>query len=554
MVNANTAMQQSQATGRMANKHKTSTKNRKNSNDIYFKIAFVLIAAFIFLVFLIKPNTKSNSEENQTTEFKEVIRKSAISGSWYPGTKEVIIKTIDNFFNNNKQDNEVNSKIKQLQQQKILAIIVPHAGWQFSGQVASTAFNAICNKSYHKVFIIAPSHYVSFKGVSVANFTHYETPLGKVKVSNITYDLLKEPLFKYIPEAHSREHAIEIELPSLQRCLQNFEIIPILVGNLNNYSDLENIANTLNKYIDDNSLIVVSSDFTHYGLRYGFVPFTNNISENLKSLDMAAFNNIKSLDPKKFYKFIQESKDTICGRYPILILMNLLKDKKLNITLIKYDTSGNITKDFTNSVSYMAIAFSNPEDKIIELNKSEKEFLLTLARSTIETYLKTGRKPKIDENSIPNKFKQKMGCFVTLEKNHNLRGCIGHILPQEELYKCVIDNAINAAVKDPRFNPVTLDELDDISIEISVLSVPQKLEFSSPEDLKNKLIPNVHGVILKRGFYQSTFLPQVWEKLSDKEEFLTHLCLKAGMEPLCWTNPNTEVYVYRAYVFCEEDL
>ena len=132
-----------------------------------------------------------------------------------------------------------------------------------------------------------------------------------------------------------------------------------------------------------------------------------------------------------------------------------------------------------------------------------------------------------------------------------LRGCIGHILPQEELYKCVMDNAINAAANDPRFQPVTEDELDDIDIEISVLTVPEKLDFSSGEDLKNKLKPMVDGVVLKRGFFQATYLPQVWEQLPAKELFLTNLCQKGGMSADCWNETSTEVYTYQAFVFAE---
>lgn len=536
------------------NKSKTSGKKQIIEIKTIFKISLVILIIIIaILVFRTKLGNKTETglANKQTTKFKEIVREPAISGSWYPRTKEAVINEIETFFKNNKEIQEINNTISKLKKENIFAIIVPHAGWRFSGQTASTAFNTICNKSYQKVFILAPSHYASFRGISVGNFTHYRTPLGKIEVSNIVKELLKKPLFTFVPEMHSKEHAIEIELPFLQYCLNDFEIVPLLVGNLNSYADLQEIAKTLNEYIDNDSLIVVSSDFTHYGANYGYLPFTDNVKENIKKLDLQAFESIKSKDALNFYNFIQRTQDTICGRNPIILLLNIIKDKQLNTTLIKYDASGNILNDFTNSVSYMAIAFSNPEDSVIELTPEEKEFLLKLARETIETYLATGGRPKVDKSQVSDKLKQKMGCFVTLEKNGMLRGCIGHILPQEELYKCVMDNAINAAVNDPRFNPVSTDELKDITIEISALSVPTRLTFSSPEDLKNKLIPNVHGVILKRGFRQSTYLPQVWEQLPDKESFLTQLCIKGGMNPYCWKDSSTEVYVYRAHVFSE---
>ena len=139
-----------------------------------------------------------------------------------------------------------------------------------------------------------------------------------------------------------------------------------------------------------------------------------------------------------------------------------------------------------------------------------------------------------------------------LEKNHNLRGCIGHILPQESLYKCVIENAVNAAVNDRRFLPVIYDELKDIEIEISALSVPQELKHSSPDDLLTKLVPNVHGVIIKSGFRQSTYLPQVWEQMPDKEQFLNALCKKGGSAEDCWKDSKTKIETYKAFVFSED--
>ena len=226
--------------------------------------------------------------------------------------------------------------------------------------------------------------------------------------------------------------------------------------------------------------------------------------------------------------------------------------------MLYYANSGDITGDNSAVVGYSAIAFveQHEKDKNNEkkelLAKEEQKTLLKLARNTIETYLKTGKKPNVDETKLTPTLKKVQGCFTTLNKNHDLRGCIGHILPQEELYKCVMDNAISAAVSDPRFNQVGYNELKDIKIEISVLTVPKKLKFSSGEDLKNKLRPMIDGVVLKKGWHQSTYLPQVWEQLPNKEEFLSSLCVKGGMDSNCWQDTKTEVSTYQAFVFEEE--
>lgn len=189
-----------------------------------------------------------------------------------------------------------------------------------------------------------------------------------------------------------------------------------------------------------------------------------------------------------------------------------------------------------------------------ELNEKEKNFLLSLARQTIKYYLENKVKltPKKEELFSP-RFLEKRGVFVTLHKNSDLRGCIGNIYPEKELYQGVIDNALSAAFSDPRFPPLSsLEELEEINIEISVLTPPQKLTFFSYQDLLNQLIPQKHGVILKSGPNLATFLPQVWQELPQKEEFLSHLCLKAGLSPDAWQKSHIEVYTYQAQVFSEK--
>jgi AmmeMemoRadiSam system protein A len=182
------------------------------------------------------------------------------------------------------------------------------------------------------------------------------------------------------------------------------------------------------------------------------------------------------------------------------------------------------------------------------LTKKDKAFLVRLARSAIEAALDAGQKEAIPGDVSPAVLK-KGGCFVTLHKKGALRGCIGTIEPVQPLVKGVEENAINAAFKDPRFSSLNIEELPYIDLEVSVLSVPQKLTFKNPEDLKRQLKPGIHGVILSRGWRRSTFLPQVWDQLPDPELFLRHLCEKAGLQNDCWRDPETVVEVYEATYF-----
>ncbi len=188
------------------------------------------------------------------------------------------------------------------------------------------------------------------------------------------------------------------------------------------------------------------------------------------------------------------------------------------------------------------------------VSPEDKRVLLELARRTLEEVVRHGREPVVEATDVSERLRQPSGAFVTLEKHGQLRGCIGHIQPREPLYRAVIDNAHSAALRDTRFSPVTPEELSSIEVEVSVLTVPQPLEFSSPEDLLNQLTPHQDGLVLTVGFRRSTFLPQVWEKLPDKVQFLEHLSTKAGLPPSGWRDPQAVVTTYRVLAFQESEL
>ena len=186
------------------------------------------------------------------------------------------------------------------------------------------------------------------------------------------------------------------------------------------------------------------------------------------------------------------------------------------------------------------------------LSEDEGKYLLGVARRIIRDRLSKGEEPQIDPKDLPEKFQERLGTFVTVTINGNLRGCIGHIIPRETLIEGIRANALNAAFRDPRFPPLTQEEFDKIELEISILTPPQELPYTDAEDLLNKLRPGIDGVIIKKGFYEATFLPQVWEQLPDKREFLTHLCLKAGLSAYSWKKEKLQVSIYQVQAFEEE--
>jgi AmmeMemoRadiSam system protein A len=176
--------------------------------------------------------------------------------------------------------------------------------------------------------------------------------------------------------------------------------------------------------------------------------------------------------------------------------------------------------------------------------------LLKLARSAISAELVDGT--EVLRPAQPSAaLQEKCGCFVTLHKNKTLRGCIGTIEAARSLLAGVEENARNSAFRDPRFPPLEADELPEVDIEISVLSVPIALDYSDTDDLLEKIQPGIHGVIISSGWHSATFLPQVWEQLSDTKSFLEHLCIKAGLEANCWRDGELTVKVYTVEYFSE---
>ncbi len=498
---------------------KSVKKSVKCLKDI--SIALLLIVIFTSLFYFFHMNNKNNlteKQEKQVDEIKEIIRPSAVSGYFYPSNKQELRSMIMKFLKEGKGE-----KLKDVR-----ALICPHAGYVYSGPIAGSCYKQIMNRTYDKVIILAPSHTLYFKGVSVFNGTHYITPLGKVRIDPEINNLYRYDIINYVPLAHLKEHSIEVQLPFLQVTLTNFTILPLLLSDV----DPEKLAQIIINLIDSSTLIIVSSDFSHY---YDY--------KTAKEKDKVCAEAIKNLN------FTLMNKCEACGKKAILTLMYVAKHFKWNPIVIDARNSGDTQGNKQRVVGYMAIAFTSQTN----YNNKEKEFLLKLARKTLESYYNNSKinisKEKVRE--VSERLLENRGCFVTLTKHNNLRGCIGYIYPLKPLYQCVMENVLNAALKDRRFKPVTKDELKDIDIEISILSVPEKIDYKDYRDLLRK-INRDQGIIIKKGFYSATYLPQVWEHFNTKEEFLSSLCRKAMLSKDCWKS-NIDVYYYTAEVFSEND-
>lgn len=492
-------------------------KKRMNLSKILILLALLISIIFIFLAII---NKSANTgflvkEEN--------IRKPVFAGTWYPSDARELKNTINLYIYNSKNIN-FNGEIK--------ALIVPHAGYAYSGQIAGDGFRQLQNREYKNIFILGTSHRYYLTNVSASNFEYFSTPLGEIKVSKKSREMEeKEEIISIIEEAHKQEHSIEVELPFLQEVLEDFQIIPLIVGESNS----NELKEVLTKYLGEEDLIVVSADLSHYH-EYNQALIT----------DAYTIKNILELNSEEVLN------SEIDSPWGVASLLEIAKEKSWKPYLIAYANSGDITGNKTSVVGYGAIVFVDEKyEKESYFTEEEREFMLNLARESAEEYLKKGKTMELNEKEVPERLKENKACFVTFTENNQLRGCIGHILPQKPLYECIIENSINAAIKDTRFSPVIYDEMKNIRIDISILSVPVKLEYSNPEELLSKLKTKEHGVIIQRDSYQSTFLPSVWEFIPNKKEFLANLCVKAGMEGECWTDQKTQIYFYTAEDFSE---
>jgi hypothetical protein len=250
-----------------------------------------------------------------------------------------------------------------------------------------------------------------------------------------------------------------------------------------------------------------------------------------------------------------------CGYGPVLALLEIARQKGWKAKLLDYRNSGDTSGNKSGVVGYVAIAFFDSQDAAAqagrlhhngnEFTPEQRQFLLKLARKSVAAAVAGGKSPK-EEGDVAEKFGAERACFVTLTKRGALRGCIGSILPEEPLQQAVISRAKAAAIDDPRFPPVAAAELKDIDIEVSVLTLPKRLEFATPQDLLEKLRPGVDGVVLRVGRRQATFLPQVWQQLPERRMFLGELCRKAGLPESAWMKPGASVLVYQVEAFKEK--
>ncbi len=473
----------------------------------------------------------------------KMIRKPYVSGEFYPADKIQLEKDIRSYLNWAKV-----SEIKD----KIIGVLSPHAGYPFSGKVAAHSYKVIKDLDVKTIILLGPSHQASFTGFALYGDGSWQTPLGEVMIDEEIAKELKNkcPYLKDLKEVHNYEHSLEVQIPFLQVIYKDFKIVPIMVL-FPKYEECENLAKAISEVIKTSQkkiIFLISSDLYH-GYSY----------QECVETDKRTLSHIEKLEPKDFYEKLLRESIAACGGFPILIGILTAKNlsKKAKAIILNYTNSNDVMGVKTGyCVGYGSVAFVIPKENKQEKNLSKEEFelklseddkkeLLNIARKTLENYLNNKNIP--DFKITSENLKKRYGVFVTLNKFGELRGCIGYIEGIKPLYEGVIDNAINAALRDPRFPPVSLRELKDIKIEITVLSPLRKID-----DI-NKIVVGKHGIFIKKGFYQGLLLPQVATEYGwDRETFLKHTCLKAGLEPDSYKDKDIEIYIFEGLIISEE--
>lgn len=466
-------------------------------------------------------------------------RQPYVAGSFYPANPDDLRNKLIDYFDKSEKKNRG----------RIRAIISPHAGYIYSGPVAAAAFSCLdTTYSYKRVFIIGASHRYRYKGAALYLNGDYLTPLGRVKVDRDLGNKLIAggKIFSSYPEAHLEEHSLEVQLPFLQFLYKdNLSIIPVLIGT-DSSSQCRSIADELEPWFNSENLFVISSDFSHFP-----------DYDNALKLDSLTMEKILKSGPEEFAGWISNCEKShkygaatpMCGWSAGLVLKYLAAGKQdLSFQHISYANSGDAKAgDKNRVVGYHAIALSEVSNDDFTISKEDRLSLLKLARDNIRSRLLEGSFVKLEEKNYSQSLKSQLGAFVTLRTGGKLRGCIGRINASEPLYETIKQMSAAAAFNDSRFDPLTRDELEEVTIEISVLSKMRKID--SIEDIE----PGKHGVYLRRGHTSATFLPQVaTEQKWNREELLGNLAKnKAGLGWLGWKD--ADIYIYEAVIFEEEN-
>jgi MEMO1 family protein len=468
------------------------------------------------------------------------VRPAMVAGSFYPADPKELAGMIDGFM----------AAAKPPAIKDVAAIVVPHAGYVYSGQVAAYSYALVKGRPIQRVVVISPSHIDAFGFASVFDGDAYDTPLGRIAVDTAfaaklaTMDRRIQRSARGHGVVNGRgEHALEVQLPFLRRALGEFKLVPIIMG-AQDYDTCRALGVALARLIQGpGTLIVASSDLSH------FHPYDKAVQ-----LDSKALRAIEEWDYLSMARNFERQVWEACGGGPIVAAM--IAAERLGATgsrVLKYANSGDVTGDKSSVVGYGAAALFKPEGPPgashpgFSLTPAEKAELMEIAKKSVETAVREHKKYELVTARNP-RLMQERGAFVTLKKRGQLRGCIGYVAPVEALALVVRDVAAFAALRDERFPPVAVSELPELTYEVSVLSPLRRVLDTS------RIRIGTDGLVVKRDASEGLLLPQVApEQGWDRLQLLENTCLKAGLNGSAWKDANTDIFSFTALVFGDRE-
>ena len=435
-----------------------------------------------------------------------ILRQTAVAGQFYPGEPEALGRMVDECLARPRARHAVPK-----------ALIAPHAGFVYSGPIAGTAYASLApaRERIARVVLIGPSHRVPFRGFAVSAASAFDGPLGPVMVDRQAVGRIAGlPGVQVRDDAHRHEHSLEVQIPFLQRVLDRFAIVPIVVGDAGT-EEIDAVLEAL--WGGPETLIVVSSDLSHY---HGY--------EEANALDKAASQAIELLRPDLL------EDDQACGNRPIRGILARARRLDLRATTLDRRNSGDTQGAKDRVVGYGAYAFEYSEAARPE--PAHRAALLDAAARSVRHGVVAGAPPKVELGTFAPQLEAMRATFVTLEIDGHLRGCIGSTAPHRPLIEDVVENAYKAAFADPRFPKLAADELERLSFSVSILSTPRPIVVADEAALLAELRPDRDGLVLTAGEKRGLFLPQVWATLPEPRTFLAHLKTKAGLAEDYWSS------------------
>ncbi len=448
-----------------------------------------------------------------------VVRPPAVAGAFYPAEAEQLATDVASLVAAAVQPQP------RLGWPKVL--VVPHAGYVYSGSVAAAAYSEWRRgfRQIRRVVVLGPVHRVAVQGIALAGADIFATPLGQVPVDRHAEAQLRDlPWVVQNPRAHAWEHSLEVQLPFLQHILESFTVVPLAVGD----ATPQEVAQVIERlWGGPETVFAVSTDLSHFHAQAEAEVLDGETAEQILKLR----SDIRH--------------DQACGATPLNGMLLAAQRHGLLIRRVAQCTSGDTSGDRARVVGYGVFALEDPEIT----GNSGGRLLVSLARQAIAHRLEVGPPPRTSRWWL-----QAVGAtFVTLKQHGDLRGCIGTLEARWPLGQDLLANALHAAFDDPRFLPVDQTDWPHISVEVSVLSAPQPMVFTSEADLLAQLQPGVDGLILEAHGRRGTFLPQVWDDVPDPRQFLTFLRAKAGV-PADTPVEHCRVWRYHVAKFTEEEI